>query len=277
METDKIKRLLEAYFDATADAAQEAELRRLLADTQPGDLPTDMAADARLARTLLGMPAPDMAMPAGFAASLGKQVDALDRSRRMRRRRLGWGVAAGLAVAASLMLLLMPTGGVQRIIAPAGQAPVMARTEAVQKPAQTHPEAANITSLAEKHIAQAAPSGKVKGKAKRQAAEPEAVEKHGRTVEYVDGMVLVTEYYDPAEAARLQAQAQAPIPVDAPIYVSCDGMGQSYESIEEAPEAIAMIEEAFGLIAGSRREMSGSINESEKIVTKSISEINDNR
>lgn len=277
MDTDKIKRLLEAYFDATADSAQEAELKQLLAVVDSDSLPEDMAADVRLARTLLNMPITDMEMPADFAASLCSQVECLER-RRMNKHRFGRWLVAGLTVAASL-LVLIPTGSVQRTIVPASQTSVMVDSKAEPKKVQTQGRAsATISSRSEKHLAQAASVGNVKSMDTTPGndAAAEADIAYRRTVEYVDSFVLVTEYYDPAETARLQAQAQASIPVDAPIYVSFDGMGQTYESIEESPEVITMIEEVFGLIADTRHEMTGSLNESKKIVAKSINEINDN-
>ena len=105
MDIDKIKRLLGAFFDATADASQEAELKRLLASCDFSALPLELATDARLARSLLGMGAPAPAMPADFAATLGRQVDRLERVGRMKRRGRGWGIVAGVAVAASLAWL----------------------------------------------------------------------------------------------------------------------------------------------------------------------------
>ena len=53
METEKLKHLLEAYFSAEATAAQEAELKGMLQAMDMAALAPDIAADARLARTLL--------------------------------------------------------------------------------------------------------------------------------------------------------------------------------------------------------------------------------
>ena len=270
MDTDKIKRLLEAYFDATATATEEAELKRALA----GDLsalPPEMAVDARLARTLLGMAAPVPAMPADFAASLGKQVDRLERAGRIKRRRWGWGIAAGVAVAASMALLLMPTGSVQTVIAPSAQAPVMARATALPTPSEqdAHAQATPMRQLAQ------AVSPKVERPVATKATPTQSEAEPERTVEYVDGILVVTEYYDPNEA---KLTAAADIPVDAPIYISyVDGEGQTYQSLDQSPDAMAMLEEAFGLIVGTQREAEGALDESGKLVTAAIEELNENR
>jgi len=271
MDIDKIKRLLGAFFDATADASQEAELKRLLASCDFSALPLELATDARLARSLLGMGAPAPAMPADFAATLGRQVDRLDRVGRMKRRGRGWGIVAGVAVAASLALLLMPSGSVQTVIAPSAQAPVMARA---MLPA---PSAGTAQAVPTRQLAQAVSPKSAAPKADK-AVKAEAEDGDGpeRTVEYVDGVLVVTEYYDPNNASKLTATAD--IPVDAPIYISyVDGEGQTYQSLDQSPDAMAMLEEAFGLIVGTQREADGALDESRKLVTSAIEELNENR
>ena len=268
MDIDKIKRLLGAFFDATADASQEAELKRLLASCDFSALPLELATDARLARSLLGMGAPAPAMPADFAATLGRQVDRLDRVGRMKRRGRGWGIVAGVAVAASLALLLMPSGSVQTVIAPSAQAPVMVRA---MLPA---PSAGTAQAVQTRQLAQAVSPKSAAPKADK-AVKAEAEDGDGpeRTVEYVDGVLVVTEYYDPNNASKLTATA-----VDAPIYISyVDGEGQTYQSLDQSPDAMAMLEEAFGLIVGTQREADGALDESRKLVTSAIEELNENR
>ena len=269
MDIDKIKRLLGAFFDATADASQEAELKRLLASCDFSALPSELATDARLARALLGMAAPAPAMPA--AATLGRQVDRLERVGRMKRRGRGWGIVAGVAVAASLALLLMPSGSVQTVIAPSAQAPVMARAT------QPAPSAGTAQAVPTRQLAQAVSPKSAAPKADK-AVKAEAEDGDGpeRTVEYVDGVLVVTEYYDPNNAGKLTATAD--IPVDAPIYISyVDGEGQTYQSLDQSPDAMAMLEEAFGLIVGTQREADGALDESRKLVTSAIEELNENR
>ena len=269
MDIDKIKRLLGAFFDATADASQEAELKRLLASCDFSALPLELATDARLARSLLGMGAPAPAMPADFAATLGRQVDRLDRVGRMKRRGRGWGIVAGVAVAASLALLLMPSGSVQTVIAPSAQAPVMARA---MLPA---PSAGTAQAVQTRQLAQAV-SPKSAAPKVAKAVKAEDGDGPERTVEYVDGVLVVTEYYDPNNAGKLTATAD--IPVDAPIYISyVDGEGQTYQSLDQSPDAMAMLEEAFGLIVGTQREADGALDESRKLVTSAIEELNENR
>lgn len=271
MDIDKIKRLLGAFFDATADASQEAELKRLLASCDFSALPLELATDARLARSLLGMGAPAPAMPADFAATLGRQVDRLERVGRMKRRGRGWGIVAGVAVAASLALLLMPSGSVQTVIAPSAQAPVMARAT---QPASS---AGTAQAVPTRQLAQAvSPKSAAPKAAKAVKAEAEDGDGPERTVEYVDGVLVVTEYYDPNNVGKLTATVD--IPVDAPIYISyIDGEGQTYQSLDQSPDAMAMLEEAFGLIVGTQREADGALDESRKLVTSAIEELNENR
>ena len=269
MDIDKIKRLLGAFFDATADASQEAELKRLLASCDFSALPSELATDARLARSLLGMAAPAPAMPIDFAATLGKQVDRLERVGRMKRRGRGWGIVAGVAVAASLALLLMPFGSVQTVIAPSTQAPVMARAT---QPASS---AGTAQAVPTRQLAQAV-SPKSAAPKVAKAVKAEDGDGPERTVEYVDGVLVVTEYYDPNNVGKLTATVD--IPVDAPIYISyVDGEGQTYQSLDQSPDAMAMLEEAFGLIVGTQREADGALDESRKLVTSAIEELNENR
>lgn len=272
MDIDNIKRLLDAYFDATATAGQESELRRLLTGCDLTALPGEVATDARLARTLLGMAPPTAVMPEGFAATLGRQVDRLERAGRMKRRRLGWGIAAGVAVAASLALLLMPSGSLQTVVAPSAQAPVMAQaTQSVQTASAVEKEKTPVRQLA-----QAVSPKSVAPKKAAEAAPAEIDAEPERTVEFVDGVLVVTEYYDPDDAGRLTATAD--IPVDAPIYISyVDGEGQTYQSLDQSADAMAMLEEAFGLIAGTRREAVDALGESKKLVTNAIEELDENR
>lgn len=273
MDTGRLQYLLEAYLSAETTTAQEEELRDMLREVDDTTLPAGMYADTRLVRRLLAGPAAIPAPP-DFRIALGRQLDALadkdgtipDMAASGRRwNPRVWRIIASGMSAAAVALLLVTVGRHTDVAVPpetdsaplprlAVAAPAMPQHSG-EKDGNTSSSSAIVTSR------------------KRQRSETvtgTSPKVSGPMTEMKDGVLVITEYYTPSG----HTESQVPDYGDAPVVVRTEN-GEAYTcaSLEEAPEAMAMLEQAFELLSLSGQEVYECIDDSERIVTNAINQI----
>lgn len=265
METEKLKHLLEAYFSAEATAAQEAELKGMLQAMDMAALAPDIAADARLARTLLTAGGEGVAVnippvPEDFAALLCSQADRLERRDSNRKWRKRW-IAGGLmtAVAAACVILLFLPAADVVMQQPAGTtsqpaATGIAQGQSTQSVASdTLMQLPNATLTAENGNGKSVKTGKAAG---RHYPYDEAEGEHE---------IEIVEFYD-AEAAEAELIAENRAAENAPVVLSMNGRAEAYQTVDQSPEVLDMLNEAFNIISTSGREISRYLRESSNTI-----------
>ena len=274
MDTGRLQYLLEAYLSAETTPAQEEELRDMLRKVDDTALPAGLYADVRLVRRLLARPAA-IPVPQEFMAALGRQLDALEKedataaiADTMRRRRSGiWKLIVSGMSAAAVALLLVTVGRHADV-------PDSTDTDggALPQLAVARPVMPRQSAGAEGYISSATSSATVTPTGRRES-EPEkrtCAEVPESTTEMKDAVLVITEYYTPAE----HTLKQFPDYDDAPVVVRTEN-GEAYTcvSLEESPEAMAMLEQAFELLSLSGQEVYECIDDSERIVNNVSNQI----
>lgn len=281
MEITRLQTLIDAYMKAETTPELEAELKRLVAEVDDAGLPGPLAADVRLVRMLLGDSA-SIPMPEDFGAQLLQKVDALEQEEtkanspafRLRRRLLRLA-AAGVSVAAAVLLLFFAgQDAVDKGINTAQTSTIAHNIPAakVEKAANGSEEMPKRLASNSRNTVVAGAEGMITGKTSSRKVKKTTCIEHGASVpatevETEQGVLTITEYYDHAASAQTENADYA----NAPVVIRTEwGESLTYESLDQSPEALAMMEQAFQLLNTSNQELEQGFDDSKQIIKTTI-------